>query len=138
MSLDTWMVDGGLELLDEYECRRLLATRRIGRIGLTVNGLPVVFPVNYRLVGDGVVFATSEGLKLDAARAGSVVAFEVDEADEDARTGWSVLAVGVAGELAAPTTQLQVAMDPWPAGERAHLVHIANEMISGRRIAPHE
>lgn len=129
------LVDEGLELLDEDECFALLATRRIGRVGLSVRGLPAIFPVNYRLLGTDVVFATGAGLKLKAAHAKEVVAFEVDDVDEDARTGWSVLVVGLAEPLDHAAVQLRVAMDPWPAGDRTHLVRINGDNICGRRIA---
>ena len=128
------LIDEGLELLDEAECRELLASRTLGRVGLTVNGLPAIFPVNYRVVGNQVVFGTGPGMKLDAARAKTVVAFEADDVDERARTGWSVLALGTAAELDAPTRQLCASMDPWAAGDRSHLVSVAIELISGRRI----
>lgn len=130
------LVDEGLELLDEDECRRLLETRSVGRVGMTVNGLPAIFPVNYRMVGDSIVFATGPGLKLAAATANQTLAFEVDDVDEATHLGWSVLVVGEASELDAPTRQLCAAMDPWAGGDRRHLVRIATDLISGRRIVP--
>jgi nitroimidazol reductase NimA-like FMN-containing flavoprotein (pyridoxamine 5'-phosphate oxidase superfamily) len=130
------LVDEGLELLDEEECRRLLARCSVGRVGLSVNSLPAIFPVNYRMVGDSIVFATGPGMKLNAANARDVIAFEVDEIDEGARGGWSVLVVGVASELDAPTRQLCAAMDPWAGGDRRHLVRITTDLVSGRRLVP--
>jgi nitroimidazol reductase NimA-like FMN-containing flavoprotein (pyridoxamine 5'-phosphate oxidase superfamily) len=128
------LVDEGLELLDEDECRRLLAQRSVGRVGLSVNGLPAIFPVNYRVVGESIVFATGPGMKLNAAAARDVVAFEVDDVDEEMRSGWSVLVVGVASELDAPTRQLCAAMDPWAGGDRTHLVRVSTDLVSGRRL----
>jgi nitroimidazol reductase NimA-like FMN-containing flavoprotein (pyridoxamine 5'-phosphate oxidase superfamily) len=130
------LVDEGLEILDPAECWHLLGSRAVGRVGLSVNTAPAIFPVNYRLVGQTIVFATGTGLKLNAARSERLLAFEVDDVDEDAHRGWSVLVVGVASELDEPTRQLCAAMDPWAGGDRSHLVRIAVEMISGRRIVP--
>ena len=130
------LIDEGLEILDEASCWRLLETRVIGRVGLSVNSVPAIFPVNYRTVGRTIVFATGPGLKLEAARGARLFAFEVDDVDEVNRTGWSVLVVGTAGELDAPTQQLCAAMDPWAGGDRSHLVRIEIELMSGRRTVP--
>ena len=130
------LIDEGLEILDEESCWRLLETQVIGRVGLSVNGAPTILPVNYRLVGRTIVFATGPGLKLDAARGAKLFAFEVDDIDEATRTGWSVLVTGTAAELDAPTRQLCAAMDPWAGGDRSHLVCIDIELMSGRRTVP--
>ena len=71
----------GLEVLDRQECLRLLATATIGRIGITLGALPVILPVNFRLVDDRIVFRTGVGTKLDAATCNTIVAFEVDAVD---------------------------------------------------------
>lgn len=42
---DERLIDEGLELLDDTECRALLATVPIGRVAVTTNGLPAMFPV---------------------------------------------------------------------------------------------
>jgi len=132
------LIDEGLELLDEAECLRLLASASIGRVGLTVGALPVILPVNYALVEGDVVFRTGEGTKLRASRQGTVMAFEIDAYDANARTGWSVLAVGCAREV---TDERQLAdlrtlgIAPWADGERTRYVRLCPEMLSGRRIS---
>ena len=127
------LVHEGLEILHDDTCWELLASRTIGRVGLSVNDAPAILPVNYRVVGGTIVFATGPGLKLDAAQRGALLAFEVDDIDETTRSGWSVLVVGAAAELDAPTRQLCAAMDPWAGGHRSHLVRIDIELMSGRR-----
>ena len=65
--------------LSEQDCRRLLATRTLGRVGLTSGALPVIMPVEY-VYDDGVItFRTEHDAKLRAAEQGDVLAFEVDE-----------------------------------------------------------
>ena len=134
------LVDRGLELLTEAECRVLLETEQIGRVGLSVGALPAIFPVNYRIVDGDIVFRTGEGTKHRAALRGSVVGFEVDRIDPATATGWSVMAVGVAREvdpLAEPELTPEYArIIPWAGGERGRLVRIHPEVISGRRILP--
>src|SRR5215510_8319698 len=83
----------GLEVLDHDECVRLLASDEVGRLALVDGGAPVVFPVNYRLDGEAIVFRTGAGTKLAIGPRGPV-AFEVDAFDRPTRTGWSVLATG--------------------------------------------
>jgi nitroimidazol reductase NimA-like FMN-containing flavoprotein (pyridoxamine 5'-phosphate oxidase superfamily) len=132
------LVDNGLELLTEEECRTLICTESVGRVGISVSALPAIFPVNYTVVDDDIVFLTGEGLKLRAALKNTVVAFEVDSLDPALGHGWSVLVVGVAREVPAPEReQLEpVRVSPWAGGNRSHLVRIHPEMISGRRIVP--
>ncbi len=81
------------------DCLRLLASATIGRVGISIGALPVVLPVNFRLVDDRIVFCTGIGTKLDAATANSVVAFEVDDFEPVSHTGWSVVVTGIAHEV---------------------------------------
>jgi len=85
--------------LSRGRCLELLASARVGRVGVSVRALPVVLPVSYRLDGERVVFRTVPGTKLDAAVHRSVVAFETDAYDPDGVWGWSVLVQGVASEI---------------------------------------
>jgi nitroimidazol reductase NimA-like FMN-containing flavoprotein (pyridoxamine 5'-phosphate oxidase superfamily) len=124
--------------LDEDECRRLLAERRVGRVGVTVGGLPVILPVNYGWVDGDILFRTGDGTKLRAAVDTAVIAFEVDAYDERTSTGWSVLAVGRAFELTDPDAvdaAERLALAPWANGNRHHWVRMRPEFISGRRIS---
>jgi nitroimidazol reductase NimA-like FMN-containing flavoprotein (pyridoxamine 5'-phosphate oxidase superfamily) len=133
------LFDAGLELLTEPECYELIRDVRVGRVGVTVGALPVILPVNYACVEGDVVFRTAEGTKLRAAVDRAVVAFEVDEYDPAARTGWSVLLVGEAREVVTPD---EIAMleatdlEPWTdADGRSRWVRLRPEFVSGRRIA---
>jgi hypothetical protein len=132
------LVENGLELLTEEECRALLCTESVGRIAVSVGALPAIFPVNYTVVDEDIVFMTGEGLKLRAALENTVVGFEVDRLDSALDYGWSVLVVGVAREV--PTAEREqlgpLRVSPWAGGDRTHMVRIHPEMISGRRIVP--
>jgi nitroimidazol reductase NimA-like FMN-containing flavoprotein (pyridoxamine 5'-phosphate oxidase superfamily) len=127
----------GLELLDEDESRALLATGDVGRVGITMGGLPAIFPVNYGIVDDCIVFRTAPGSKLAAALRGAVVAFEVDDYDRSDRSGWSVLVLGaseVVHDLDTTFRVLDAAIQPWAGGIRTSIVRIRLELITGRRI----
>jgi nitroimidazol reductase NimA-like FMN-containing flavoprotein (pyridoxamine 5'-phosphate oxidase superfamily) len=131
------LIDDGLELLDEPQCFALLATNTLGRVGITMSGLPVITPVNYALVGDNIVFRTGEGSKLHAASNRAVIAFEVDYYDAESRTGWSVLAIGRAETIDESEISAFAAEElPLPAalGARVHYVRLTPELLTGRRI----
>lgn len=133
---------GRLEEIDETECWRLLGTQPVGRVAIDVGHYPLVFPVNFSVVAHGVVFRTAPGAKLWAAHR-SNVSFEVDHFDVSDRTGWSVLLRGSAREVTAETTNAELfeavaasAPRPWAPGERAHIVRIVADSVTGRRIPP--
>ena len=112
----------------------------MGRLVVTDGGTPLVFPVNYVMAGDDVVFRTDKGTKL-ALLDRWFVAFEVDEFDRDERSGWSVYLYGAAHEV-----DIGVEADllrriggpvpaPWAPGQQDHLVQLVARTVTGRRIA---
>jgi len=129
----------GLEVLERDECLRLLGTATLGRIGVTSGALPTVLPINFRFDGRQILFRTGLGTKLDAATQNAVVAFEVDEIDAIAHTGWSVVVRGVARELTDPDELVEAQRPPlarWAPGGDHRVVAISPEIVSGRRIVP--
>jgi uncharacterized protein len=133
--VDRW----GTEVIHREECLRLLGRDRVGRVGVSDHGAPLILPVNYVLDGEAVIFKTAPGTKLQAALR-SPVAFEVDQIDRATRSGWSVLVRGVAEEVTSFNGDgvLQrlgsLPLDPWAPGEKPCLVRIAPQSITGRRI----
>lgn len=86
--------------LSRSKCLRLLASCAVGRIPISRGALPEIVPVAYRLVGEDVVFVAGIGPESLAGVAhGKVIAFEVDHIDPVTRSGWSVVAVGMARQL---------------------------------------
>src|SRR5262245_19771626 len=131
------LVDEGLELLTEDQARGLLAAREIGRMGITIAGLPAIFPVNYRMIDGAIVFRTAPGSKMAAATQGDVVAFEVDVCEASDRSCWSVLAVGkaeVVHDLELALKVVAARLEPFAGGVRTVLVRIEPTFLSGRRI----
>jgi len=130
------LVDEGLEILSEVECRQLIETADIGRVAFCMGAVPVVFPVTFAVVGGDIMFFTGSGMKFDAASEGRAVSFEVDHIEPLPQRGWSVLVVGRAS-LAAPASRARaeaLGLYPWAAGDRQHLVQIRPNFFSGRRI----
>lgn len=104
---------------------------------VSVDALPAALPVNYRLIGDAIVFRTAAGTKLTAAVNGTVVGFEVDEIDRATQSGWSVLVVGrsrvvTASEEIAELGRAEIRS--WMGGELPHYVTITMDRVSGRRL----
>ncbi|HLI72955.1 MAG TPA: pyridoxamine 5'-phosphate oxidase family protein [Acidimicrobiales bacterium] len=129
--------EAGFEILDDEECLALLRLAHLGRVAVTMGALPAIFPVNYFVLDGRVVFRTGQGMKLRAALQNTVVAFEVDNADEPSETGWSVLAVGRAEEVQDPRVVdhvMRQPVHPWAPGDRSHVIAIYPEFLSGRRI----
>ena len=129
---------GQVQELTRSECFALLASEHLGRVAVTDDCGPVVFPVNYTLDRHTVVFRTEAGTKLHAASRGSRVCFEADGIDAAARTGWSVI---VRGEITEVTDRAELArlrdlpLRVWALGARHHYVRILPAVLTGRRIA---
>lgn len=129
----------GIEWLERDECLALLAAEEIGRLAVVAGGIPYVFPVNYRLDGEAVVFRTDEGTKLTHGSR-HPVCFEIDSFDRETKQGWSVVVAGRLEEVLSTDTEvmtrvLQLGIDPWVRGEKAHWVRLIARRVSGRRVA---
>jgi anti-anti-sigma factor len=123
-------------VLSERQCRLLLGHERVGRVAVSEDAQMAVFPVNYSVVSDEILFFTGEGTKLRAATANARVTFEVDHVDPVAETGWSVLVVGFTREVTEPDVVAGArasGLRPWAHGDRSHLVALTTEVVSGRR-----
>jgi nitroimidazol reductase NimA-like FMN-containing flavoprotein (pyridoxamine 5'-phosphate oxidase superfamily) len=130
---------GELTELGREECLRLLGGGLIGRVVFTESALPAAHPVTYLLDGGEVVFRTANGGKLAAATLHHIVAFQVDDVDPAARTGWSVLGVGEAYEVTDPARLAHLAdrmPAPWAANQDAHTVAIPLQRLTGRLLGP--
>lgn len=129
---------GDLASLSRDECLDLLRSKRIGRLAYVARaGVPDIAPVNYVMSGSDVLVRSGPGPKLQAAERRELVAFEVDELDEQRATGWSIVLVGPAQRLT--LAQLRgVAEDdlprPWANGPRHSVVRIRPTRITGRRL----
>jgi uncharacterized protein len=87
----------GIEL-DAVRCLALLDEVSVGRIGASIEALPVVLPIHFARIESSVVFGTVRGTKFDVATAGTVVAFEADALDASG-AGWMVHLQGVAAPI---------------------------------------
>jgi nitroimidazol reductase NimA-like FMN-containing flavoprotein (pyridoxamine 5'-phosphate oxidase superfamily) len=126
-----------VSILTPSECYELLGQATVGRIGVSIDALPVILPVHFALLEDAVIFRTRPGTKLDAAANGAVVAFQADEVGPREPRSWSVLVQGVAREVTDPDELARVKLLPmvvWPGNRDAdRWVRIRSGKASGRR-----
>jgi nitroimidazol reductase NimA-like FMN-containing flavoprotein (pyridoxamine 5'-phosphate oxidase superfamily) len=128
---------GELVRLSRDESLRLLRTRCVGHFAHVESARALsIVPVNYVLtVDDVVLFRSGPGPKLASADRGDVVAFQVDDIDNDLHVGWSVLVVGHARRLTWPEADRLVDQpEPWATGPRTQVVAITPSRIDGRRL----
>lgn len=109
--------------------------QRVGRLVVTVGGEPVVFPLNFAVDGEAIVFRTQTGTKLTGITR-SLATFEVDDIDASGQ-GWAVVFEGLAQEVldADPESMRKriaaIDLDTWPGGDRPHVVRIRPYRVHG-------
>jgi len=129
----------GLEVLDRSECLQLLSGATLGRVAFNSGALPCVLPVSFQLDDERILVRTRSGGRLDLALRGTVVAFEVDDLDAEAHTGWSVSLTGRATPVCDPDAlggAGRAPIDRWTPTADDSLVAISTEVLTGRRVTP--
>ena len=128
----------GLIVLTLEECERLLEAGYIGRIAVVSAGEPLILPVLFKYVKGSIAFRTAPGEKLDAVWQNLPAAFEIDNWDIKARTGWSVLVRGKAETVEDETRIAELeslGLEDWvPPEQPTTWVLIHPVEITGRRI----
>src|ERR1035437_2797308 len=95
--------DSRLKVLTHDECMGLLGSHRFfGRIGYSVDGVPIILPVNFVVDGDSIVFSTTRGSKLSWLRNHSRGSFQSHRGRPLNWSAWIVLVQGVAQEAPPP------------------------------------
>jgi nitroimidazol reductase NimA-like FMN-containing flavoprotein (pyridoxamine 5'-phosphate oxidase superfamily) len=125
-----------MQILDPATCWALLREQEVGRLAVAVGGEPEIFPINYLVDGEQLLFRTAEGTKLAFVAASGRVAFEIDGYDPGANEAWSVILKGRA-ELLEHFEDIYAAEDtplfPWNASPKQWFVRITPQELSGRR-----
>ncbi|MGY1823529.1 pyridoxamine 5'-phosphate oxidase family protein [Geodermatophilus sp. SYSU D00079] len=131
--------DHVVEDLDDPECRSLLTTVRIGRLGYTRDALPAIAPVPFCVHRDQVVIPSRSCSHLVPGVSGTVVAFQVDALDPDTCTGWTVTVVGPSRSVTDPAEIAALDRLPWPRREvwpdRCY-ISVAIGLVAGWRAGP--
>jgi nitroimidazol reductase NimA-like FMN-containing flavoprotein (pyridoxamine 5'-phosphate oxidase superfamily) len=125
-----------LEAIGQAECLRLLSGAVVGRMVFTDGALPAVVPVTFAVDGDSVVCRTAGGSRLAQAADGGVLALEADELDVPRRSGWSVVATGIAEVVTDDDEARRLAglVQPWAPGTHDVTIRLRATVLTGRRV----
>ena len=118
-------------------CRQMLTRCSFGRVAFDDDQGLTVLPVNCLFPGDVVLFRAQAGSALDRLGHGHKVAFEADDIDPIAESGWSVLVRGTATHLRDPdriAALAETGTHAWAPGAHDRWVVIHPEQITGRII----
>ncbi|MCU1399891.1 MAG: pyridoxamine 5-phosphate oxidase family protein [Acidimicrobiales bacterium] len=127
-----------IEVLDAAACWALLSMQSVGRVGYIVDSQPMIVPINFKVIGERLVFRTDPGDKLTWIPQQNVC-LEADRSD-DPLHGWSVVVHGLARDV---TTALNseyedIRRTVVPTSASLHdprWIAIDVESISGRRLS---
>lgn len=123
-----------ITVLEADQCWNLLTESVMGRLALSVEGEPEIFPINAYAHDGKILFRTAEGTKLSEIAVNGRVAFETD--GFTSKIGWSVVAKGQARILTS-THEIAEAdklpLKPWVPTLKMNYVEIDVEEITGRR-----
>jgi nitroimidazol reductase NimA-like FMN-containing flavoprotein (pyridoxamine 5'-phosphate oxidase superfamily) len=128
---------GSFAELSEAECQELLAQHTAGRVGFMAPDGPQILPVTYQYRNGDVIFRTSPAGALSGLVRRTSVAFEIDDIDEQNKSGWSVLVLGFAEAMAHNyllTSAWETGPVPWADGVRNLFIEIKPRKISGRSV----
>jgi nitroimidazol reductase NimA-like FMN-containing flavoprotein (pyridoxamine 5'-phosphate oxidase superfamily) len=131
---DEWSPQGPVEELSDESCWELLRTESFGRLAVSVDNQPEIFPVDYFAESDDIVFRTAAGTKLRDLQINSRVAFEVDVRGR--RESWSIVIDGVAEVLTDADEIARADRSPLPSWIPTApyvYVRIAPASLRGRR-----
>jgi hypothetical protein len=134
-----WIDAKGSTVLLRPECERLLAVEakesRVGRLGLSTDGAPVIVPVNFTLHEGEVILRVGPGFLAQTAE-GQLVAFEVDNVEAEGGAAWSVLLRGLATLVEHPTAaEFERAPRPLVHEPGDMLLFIRPDVLTGRRFS---
>jgi hypothetical protein len=128
--------------LTREQALRLLRTVPIGRVAFTHHAMPAVRPVNHIIdLAGRIVIRSHEGAAIvtisDNAR-GTVVSYEADQIDPLARSGWSVVATGLARLVddSGQADGYREELCPWVTGQQDYIICIEPTIVTGYELVP--
>lgn len=136
--VDAWSPQGPVTELSDARSWALVKGTNFGRIGVSVDNQPEIFPVNYHSDGTGIVFRTASGTKLTELMTNDAVVFEVDAQTEDG--AWSVTVKGTAhvlnDDFEVPDSTF-TSLPEWIPTESYVFVRVRPVSITGRQFHHH-
>ncbi|EPH00264.1 hypothetical protein HMPREF1531_02372 [Propionibacterium sp. oral taxon 192 str. F0372] len=86
-----------MNVIPEDSCWGYLASQEVGRLGVVSEDLPEIFPINYYVDGESLIFRSAEGSKMETLATNNNVVFEVDNWTDEG--GWSIMIKGTAERI---------------------------------------
>jgi nitroimidazol reductase NimA-like FMN-containing flavoprotein (pyridoxamine 5'-phosphate oxidase superfamily) len=125
--------------LDAARCEALLRSHTVGRVAFCTPAGPQVIPVNYAMLEDSIVLRTAAYSVLGThARTTTLLAFEIDEIDDENERGWSVVAHGrghvVEDHEDMAEIRATAPIDSWAGGTRTMFVRLRWDELTGRQV----
>ena len=125
-----------LDAIGRQQCLDLIESHHLGRIAWQAADRPQILPITYVLHQGSVYFRTlPDGLLAELAQPTSV-ALEVDELDQQTRSGWSIVLHGHTSAVREPDELADLwASDspvPWVSGNRTLFIRIRPDTVAGR------
>ena len=124
------------EALGREQCLDLLESNHLGRVAWQAADLPQILPVTYATYQGSVYFRTTPDGILSELAQPTRVALEVDELDQQTRSGWSIVLHGRTSAVSEPDALANLwaadSLVPWAGGNRTLFICIRPDRISGR------
>lgn len=130
------MVSTSEEMTDP-ECWALATTQSTGRLAFIHDGLLDIFPVNFFVMAERIYFRTSPDGTI-ATTPLVQAAFQLDQANKEARSGWTIIFNGPVTPVEDPSLLTTLwgkpADEPWAPGQRDAFFTLSPTLVRGRRI----
>ncbi|WP_331773390.1 pyridoxamine 5'-phosphate oxidase family protein (plasmid) [Embleya sp. NBC_00888] len=120
--------------LGRREALDLMTGVPVGRVVVTEDALPAVYPVLFAVDGDCVVFRTLFDSALAHAALDTIVAFQADRIDAAARTGWTATVTGTSSPVdnQAEIERLDRLLPTEPGDEAKYTwIQVTSELVNG-------
>ena len=124
------------DAIGREQCLDLLRANHLGRVAWQAADLPQILPVTYAMHQGSVYFRTTPDGILSELAQPTRVALEVDELDQQTRSGWSIVLQGRTSAVTEPDAVADLwaadSLVPWAAGNRTLFICIRPDRVSGR------
>ena len=129
------MTDSYTMPLEPGEAWTRLRSHSFGRLAVSRDGQPEIYPVNFLANESGILIRTEEGSKVDIIAANFRVAFEVDDASPE--RAWSVVVKGTARRMdeAEVVTAQRAPLWAWAPEPKDVYIRIHPTEVTGRLFA---
>lgn len=131
---DGWSAQGPVTELADAHSFEFLQRTSVGRIALSADNKPAIFPIDFYCDGETILFRTAAGTKLSDLLANPYIAFEADE--HSSRHSLSVIIDGTA-EVLTTEADISVAdrapLPRWIPISAYVYVRITPSKVHGRR-----